>query len=575
MSERLVECVPNFSEGRDRAAIDAIVAAIRSVGGVEVLDVDPGAATNRTVVTFVAPPEAALAGAFAGIAEAARRIDMRVHRGEHPRQGATDVCPFVPLAGVSEAECVELARKLGKRVGEELAIPVFLYGAAATRPERVALADIRKGEYEALEDKLRRPEWAPDFGRAEFNPRSGATVIGVRPFLIAYNVNLNSRNTKLAKEIGLEIRETGRNVRDAQGRFVRDAEGNPVLGPTPHTLPHCRATGWLIEEYGCAQVTMNLTNFHVTPIHTAFDTVCRLAEQRGARVTGSEIVGLVPREALLMAGRHYLARQGAFTGVSDDELIRVAVRSLGLAEVAPFDPREKIIEERVSKGTGKLVGLTLRGWSEELASDSMAPGGGSVAAFAGSMAAGLSAMVAALTHGKKGYGPVEPEMAQIGQQAHRLKDRLLAAVDRDTAAFNAIIAANRMAKATDEEQAARQAALEQANRQATLVPLEVLEGSREALELAQAVVKRGNANSLSDAGVAGLMGQSGAWGAFYNVLINLANVTDPAWRAETLARARQAIARAAELDAAIREEVLGRLEGGLEALPRGDRQAAE
>lgn len=566
MSEKLVECVPNFSEGRNQEVIDAIVEAIRGVEGVSMLDVDPGAATNRTVVTFVGEPKAALEGAFAGIKEAAQRIDMRKHSGAHARQGATDVCPFVPLSGVTEQECIELTRCLARRVGEELGIPTYLYGAAATRPERVSLSDIRKGEYEALEAKLRTEEFRPDFGEARFNARSGATVVGVRPFLIAYNINLNSRNTKLAKEIGLEIREAGRNLRDERGKFIRDEDGKPIKGPTPHTLECCRSTGWYIEEYACAQVTMNLTDFRVTTIHKAFDTVCKLAQEAGARVTGSEIVGLVPKEALLQAGRHYLEKQKAYCGVSEAELIRTAMRSLGLAEVAPFDPSQKIIEERVSKGAGKLVSMSVRGWGEELASDSVAPGGGSVAALAGSMAAGLSAMVASLTYGKKGYKKVTQEMNEVGAAAHGFKDRLLAAVDEDTEAFNSIITAMRMPRGSEQEQEARQAAIQEANKEATLVPLSVLEGSAKVLELARAMVRRGNANSLSDSGVAGLMGRTAAHGAFYNVLINLPNIEDHAFREEVLTSARSALTRAEELAQAIREEVQARLEEGLRSV---------
>jgi len=563
MSAKLVECVPNFSEGRDRSVIDAIVAAIESADGVNLLDVDPGAATNRTVVTFVATPEAALEGAFRGIKAAGELIDMRTQSGAHARQGATDVCPFVPLSGVSEQECIELSQRLGERVAAELGIPVFLYGAAATRPERRALADIRQGEYEALEEKLKRPDFLPDYGEPRFNARSGVTVIGVRPFLVAYNINLNSRNVKLAKDIGLNIRETGRNMRGPDRKFIRDAEGKPVKGPTPHTLSNCRATGWFIEEYSCAQVTMNLTDFRVTPIHKAFDTVCELAAAAGARVTGSEIVGLVPKEALLQAGRHYLAKQGAYSGVSEAEVIRTAVRSLGLTEVAPFEPDEKIIEHQVSSGAGRLVSMTVTGWSEELGSDSMAPGGGSVAALAGSMGAGLAAMVAALTHGKKGYKKVTAEMNRIGAAGHALKDRLLAAVDQDTEAFNAIIAAMRLPKATAEEQAARQRAIELANQGATSVPLQVLKGSAEVLPLARSVARDGNANSLSDAGVGALMAEAAAWGAFYNVLINLGSVEDAEWKANALAEARAALEQARSVGEQVRTEVLQRLEEGL------------
>ncbi len=563
MSRKLVECVPNFSEGRDRKTIDAIASAIAEVPGVSLLDVDPGAATNRTVYTLVGEPEAVLEAAFAGIRRGLELIDMRKHRGAHARQGACDVCPFVPLSGVSEEECVALAQRLGRRLGEELGLPVYLYGAAAQRPERVALVDIRQGEYEALEAKLQRPEWAPDFGPAQFVPRSGATVVGVRPFLVAYNINLNSKNTKLAKDIGLDIRETGRSLRDARGKFVRDAAGQPVLGPTPHTLPHCRATGWYIEEYGCAQVTMNLTDYRVTSIQRAFDTVCELAAAAGARVTGSEIVGLVPKDALLDAGRHYLEKQGAFSGVSEAELIRTAVRSLGLAEVAPFDPAQKIIEHRVSSGAGRLASLSVSGFAAELASDSMAPGGGSVAALAGSLSAGLSGMVAALTYGKKGYKDASEAMNELGRAAQPLSERLLAAVDRDTDAFNDIIAALRLPKGSDPEQAARAAAMEAAQQGATRVPLEVLQGACEALRLAQTAVAKGNANSLSDSGVAGLMGEAAAFGAFYNVLINLPSVRDEAWKAATLETARAALGEAVRLGQSLRAAVLERLEAGL------------
>ncbi len=563
MTRKLVECVPNFSEGRNEDVIDEIVAAIAAVEGVSVLDVDPGAATNRTVVTFVGEPDAVLEGAFKGIEAAARLIDMSKHTGEHPRQGATDVCPFVPLAGVTEQECVALAHRLGKRVGEELGIPVYLYGAAATRPERVALSDIRVGEYEALEEKLAKPEWAPDYGEAKFDPKSGATVIGVRPFLIAYNINLNTRSVKLAKDIALSIRESGRNLRDDKGKFIRDENGQPIKGPTPYTLQNCRATGWYIEEYGCAQVTMNLTDFRVTPIHEAFDTVCELAAQKGLRVTGSEIVGLVPKQALLDAGRHYLAKQGAYTGVSDARLIEVAIQSLGLRDVTEFDPSKKIIEERVSQGPGRLVGMTVTGWAEELASDSMAPGGGSVSALAGSMAAGLAAMVASLTHGKKGYKKVSGLMDEVGAKAQAIKDRLLAAVDEDTDAFNRIIAAIRMPKGTPEEREARDRAMEEANRHAIEVPLKVLEASVDALGCVEAMVDEGNANSLSDSGVGGLMGHAAAYGAFYNVLINLPSVNDPDWRSETLAKAQELLDRAEALGARIRGKVLDRLRAGL------------
>jgi glutamate formiminotransferase/formiminotetrahydrofolate cyclodeaminase len=555
MSERLVECVPNFSEGRDRAVIDAITARIQGVAGATLLDVDPGAATNRTVVTFAGSPEAALEAAFLAIRQAAELIDMRKHHGAHPRQGATDVCPFVPIAGVGVEECVALAHALGRRVGEELAIPVYLYESAATRPERRSLADIRVGEYEALADKLPRPEWKPDYGPAVFNARAGATVIGVRPFLIAYNVNLNTADDRIAKEIGLTIRERGRAERDADGQKRRGIDGELQRVPG---LPACRATGWFIKEYGRAQVTMNLTDYHATPIHVAFDRVEELARAAGARVTGSEIVGLVPGEALAAAGRHYLRKQGKTAAVSERRLIEIAMLSLGLDEVAPFDPAQKVIEYRVATPR-RLAGLALAAFVDELASDSPAPGGGSVSALAASMAAALASMVAALTHGKKGYLEVNALMEELGAEAQAQKAALLAAVDEDSAAFDRVMAAMRLPKASDEPKATRRAALEQANRQATLVPLGVLERCPRLLELVAAVAERGNQASLSDAGVAGLQARAGAHGAHYNVLINLRGIEDAAFKAEVSARADAALARVDELAARLEASVLGKL----------------
>ncbi|MBM4372042.1 MAG: glutamate formimidoyltransferase, partial [Deltaproteobacteria bacterium] len=379
---KLVECVPNFSEGRDRRIIDAIAEALASVEGVSLLDVDPGAATNRTVYTLVGPPDAVAEAAFRGVARGVELIDMTRHHGEHPRQGACDVCPFVPLSGVTMDDCVALARAVGARIGGELGVPVYLYEHAATRPERRNLAQIREGEYEALASKLATPEWTPDFGPAAFVPRSGAIQVGARDFLIAYNINLNTKNTKIAKDIAKEIREKGKVIRDGEGGRVQQAG----------LFDHCKATGWFIQEFGCAQVTMNLTRFLVTPPHEVFDAVCRLAEERGVRVTGSELVGLVPLEAMLQAGRHYLRRQGATTGIPEREVVELAIRSMGLREVAPFDPDRKVIEY-VVRGKAPLMDLTARGFVDLLSSDAPAPGGGSVAALAGALSAGLSSMV--------------------------------------------------------------------------------------------------------------------------------------------------------------------------------------
>ena len=549
---KLVECVPNFSEGRDLKIIDAITAEITKVSGATLLDVDPGDATNRTVVTLVGEPEPVVEAAFQAIKKASELIDMRKHSGAHARHGACDVCPFVPVSGVTVEECVQMAHTLGKRVGEELGIPIYLYEEAATRPERHSLADVRAGEYEALEEKLKKPQWAPDYGPAEFNATAGATNIGVRPFLIAYNINLNSRNAKIAKDIGLTIREKGRAKRDENNKRVRDADGGLVREPG---FPSCRATGWFIEEYGCAQVTMNLTDFTVTPIHTVFDRVEELARELGTRVTGSEVVGLVPLQALLDAGRHYLNKQGASTGVSEDELVWTAVRSLGFAEVAPFDPQDKIIEYRVAK-EARLASMTVKGFVDELASDSPAPGGGSVAALAGSMAAGLASMVAALTYGKRGYKQHDDKMEKVAVKGQALKAELLKALDRDTEAFNAVMACFRLPHKTDEQKAARAAAILQANKGATLVPLGVLEMIPEVLRLVGEVVDHGNENSLSDGGVGGQMARAGAYGAYYNVAINLAGITDETWCAEIQARAGAALKEVDRLAGDIEDKMM-------------------
>lgn len=554
---KLVECVPNFSEGRDRGVIDAIAAAISGVSGVTLLDVDPGEATNRTVVTFVGAPEAVVEAAFAGIARATALIDMRKQHGAHARQGATDVCPFVPVSGVTVEECVQLARRLAERVGSELSVPVYLYEEAATRPERQSLADLRVGEYEALEEKLKKPEWAPDYGPAAFNARAGATVIGVRPFLVAYNINLNTRSAKIAKDIGLSLRERGRFLRNAEGKKVRDEKGEFERAPG---LPKCRATGWYIAEYRRAQVTMNLTDYTVTGVHTAFDRVEELARELGARVTGSEVVGLVPKQSLLDAGRHYLRKQGLSIGVSEREILEAAVLSLGLDEVAPFVLEDKIIEYRVAAAR-PLTSLTVEGFADELGSSSPAPGGGSVAALAGSLAGALVAMVGALTFGKKGYTEHNALMERLGVEAQGLKARLLAAIDDDTAAFNRVMACFALPKKTDEEKTARTTALQAANKEATEIPLGVLELCPRLLELASEVADKGNQNSLSDAGVAGLMARAAAYGAYYNVLINLPGIDDVDWREAIRKRAETAVQRAEERAVALQQSTLVRLSG--------------
>ena len=527
---KLVECVPNFSEGRDVEKIRAITREIESTAGVKLLDVDPGESTNRTVVTFIGTPEAAAEAAFKAIRKAAEVIDMRSHKGAHSRIGATDVCPFVPISGVTMEDCVRIARDLGRRVADELGIPVYFYEEAALRPERRNLAAIRAGEYEGLADKMKEPDWAPDRGPAGFNARSGATVIGAREFLIAYNINLNTRDRKLANEIALDIRESGRARRDGEGTIVRDAGGNAVK--IAGRFPFVKAVGWYIEDYGIAQISINFTNFKVTPVHVVFDEVCRLAEDRGLRVTGSELVGLIPRDALLAAGRHYLERQGKSPGVPEEELIRTAVRSLGLSDVVPFDPKKKIIEYQFAEISGPLVRLSLREFANELSLDSPAPGGGSVAALCGALSAGLSAMVANLTVGKKGYERVSRLMIETAVRAQELKEECLRIVDEDTAAFNAVMDAFRLPKGTEAQKAERDAAVEAATKEATRVPFRLLGISEELIKLARTAARRGNKNSLSDAGVAALAARTTAEGAAYNVRINLSGIKDEAFKEE-------------------------------------------
>lgn len=526
---KLVECVPNFSDGRDMAKIDRITADIAAVEGVKLLDVDPGRDTNRTVVTFIGDPDAVVEAAFRAIRRAAEVIDMSKHTGAHARMGATDVCPFVPVSGVTMDDCAGLARRLGERVGNELGIPVYLYEHAASVPERRNLAVVRAGEYEGLPEKLADPDWQPDFGPAEFNAGAGATVIGAREFLIAYNVNLNTRDTKIAREIAFTIREKGRLKRDEKGTVVRDENGKALR--TPGIFKNVKAIGWYMDDFGRAQISINLTNFHVSPPHLVFDECSRIAGELGARVTGSELVGLIPLEALLEAGRHYLKKQGRTDGVPESELIHIAVLSLGLDDLSPFEPDKKIIEHQFRR-EGGLTAMTVNRFVDELSTDSPAPGGGSVAALCGALGGALAAMVAALTHGKKGYEEVAGEMVEVGVDGQAVKDAFLLDVDRDTDAFNAVMDAMRLPKKTDEDKQARLAAIEEATKQATLVPLEVLRRSKEAALLARRVCERGNRNSISDAGVAALAARTAAQGAWMNVVINLAGIEDETFRTE-------------------------------------------
>ena len=532
---KLVECVPNFSEGLDKSKIQQIIREIETTPGVKLLDVDPGESTNRTVVTFIGGPADAAEAAFKAIKKASEVIDMRFHKGAHSRIGATDVCPFVPVSGVTMAECVELARALGRRVADELGIPVYFYEEAATREDRRNLASIRSGEYEGLPEKLKDPAWAPDCGAPLFNPRTGATVIGAREFLIAYNIDLNTRDRKLANEIALNIRESGRAKRDADGDIVRVASGAPVK--LPGRFPHVKAVGWYLEDYGIAQISINFTNYKITPIHLVFDEVRSQAAGLGLRVTGSELVGLIPKEALLAAGRYYLEKQGRSAGVPEEELVRMAALSLGLSDVAPFDPKKKIIEYQFDAGPARLAGMTLREFANELSLDSPAPGGGSVAALCGALSAALSAMVANLTVGKRGYEKSFSELREAAAKAQDLKEECLRAVDLDTAAFNKVMDASRLPKGSPDQQAEREAALEAATREATLVPFRVLELSVDLLRLARTAAEKGNRNSVSDAGVAALAAKTAAEGAYYNIRINLPGLRDEAFRVRIRASA--------------------------------------
>ncbi len=547
---KLVECVPNFSEGRDREKIKAITQEIERTPEVRLLDVDPGESTNRTVVTFIGSPTGAKEAAFRAIRMAAELIDMRRHKGAHSRIGATDVCPFVPVSGVTMEDCIQLARDLGERVARELGIPVYLYEEAAQQPERRNLANIRAGEYEGLAEKFKDPLWAPDFGDPVFNPTAGATVIGAREFLIAYNINLNTRDRRLAHEIALNLRESGRAQRDAGGNIVRDAQGKAVT--LPGRFPHVKAVGWYIEDYGVAQISINFTNYKVSPVHLVFDEAVREAEKLGLRATGSELVGLIPKEALLLAGRHYLEKQGKSPGVPEEELVRTAVLSLGLSDVAPFDPEKKIIESQFKDGAPSLLKLDLRQFANALSLDSPTPGGGSAAALCGALSASLSAMVANLTVGKRGYEEVSDEMKEAALKAQKLKDELLAAVDEDTRAFNKVMEAFGLPKGSEEQLKEKEAALEQASREATIVPLGVLQKCGPLLELAGLVARKGNKNSLSDAGVAGLLAEAAAAGAFYNVQINLPGIKDVGFKEEALKKGGETMSRVAQLGEEIR-----------------------
>lgn len=521
---RLVECVPNFSEGRDKAIIEAICNEIKNTPEVKLLDVDPGADTNRTVVTFVGTPEGVKAAAFRSIKKASNLIDMSKHKGAHSRIGACDVCPFIPITGVTEKECIKLANEVAKHIGEELNIPVYFYEKAAKTPERINLANIRKGEYEGLPEKLKDPAWKPDYGPTEFNPKSGATVIGVREFLIAYNVNLNTRDKKLAHEIALNIREAGRAKRDKDGKIIRDKVGRAIK--VPGKLKEVRAVGWYIDEYKLAQVSINLTSYKVTPPHIVFEEIRKEAEKLGLLVIGSELVGLIPKEAMLMAGRYFLEKQKKCTGIPERDLIQTAIQSLGLNQITPFDPDKKIIEYQIEEKEKSLVCMTLREFADEVSSESPAPGGGSIAALCGAIGAALSSMVANLTFGKKEYLEVSDIMNQTSETAQKLKEEFLFLIDEDTLAFNKVMEAFRLPKKTDEDKSKKEKAIQEATKVAALVPLRVLKKTLDIFSIAELVAEKGNQNSLSDSGVAAACAYTAAESALYNVLINLQSIED-------------------------------------------------
>lgn len=568
MEKRLIECVPNFSEGRDRAVIDAITDSIKSVENISLLDVDPGEATNRTVVTFVGEPEAVVEAAFRGIRRAAELIDMRGHHGAHPRMGATDVCPLIPVSGITLEECAELARGLARRVADELGIPTYCYESSAFRPERKNLAVCRAGEYEALPDKMGDPEKGPDFGDRPFDEaaaRTGATTIGARDFLIAVNFNLNTTSTRRANAIAFDVREKGRPVREGgkvTGRPLKDAHGNTIM--QPGTLRGTKAIGWYIDEYGIAQVSMNITDMAQTPLHVAFDEVTRAAAARGIRVTGAEIVGLVPKRALTDAGRYYLARQQRSAGLPESEIIRIAIKSMGLDELRPFDPKEKVIEYMVGGSETdkkRLTGMTLSAFADETASESPAPGGGSVAAYMGTLAAALGTMVANLSAHKAGWDDRWKEFSDYAVEGRRLLDSLTALVDEDTAAFGRIMAAIGMPKSTDQEKQARAEALEAATLYATEVPLRTMRTAFDTFWLLERMASEGNPASVSDAGVGAIAAEAAVAGAYLNVKINAAGLADRAVADRILAQAADIAAQAAGRRAdivAIADEVIAK-----------------
>src|SRR5688500_5943286 len=540
--QQIIECVPNFSEGNDLHIIKQITDEIEVVGGVRLLNVDPGKATNRTVVTFVGNPEAMVEAAFKAIKKAGELIDMSKHKGAHPRMGATDVCPLIPIANITMGEVVEWAQRLAERVGRELQLPVYLYEAAQPDKNRSNLSIIRAGEYEGFFKKIKEPEWKPDFGPAVMDPKRGATVIGARDFLVAYNVNLNTTSVRRANAIAFDVREAGRKVKDE----------NEVERIVPGSLKSVKAIGWFIEEYGIAQISINLTNINITPVHSAFDEVCKKADARGIRVTGSELVGLIPLKAMLDAGKYFLKKQKRSVGISEKELLRIAVKSMGLDELYPFKPEEKIIEYMLqNKSDSRLANMPLNDFADETASESPAPGGGSIAAYMGSLGVSLATMVANLSSHKKGWDERWEEFSDWAEKGQQYKDELLRLVDADTKAFKGIMHAMSLPKGTDEEKAARSKAINEATKFAIEIPFKVMQTSYKSMEVIKAMAETGNPNSVSDAGVGALCARSAVMGAFMNVRINAAGYDDKNFVSDVLAKGHEIQSKAIDLEAQI------------------------
>lgn len=564
--KQIIECVPNISEGRDMNIINQVTAEIEKVDGVKLLDVDPGASTNRTVITFVGEPEPVCEAAFRVVRKASELIDMRYHHGDHPRFGATDVCPLIPVSDITMQEVAEYAHKLGQRIGTELNIPVFCYEDAAFEPKRRNLANCRQGEYEALKDRICTTEWKPDFGPCEFDDHvatTGATAVGARDFLVAINYNLNTTSTRRANAIAFDVREKGRPQREGgkvTGKPMKDEKGEVIM--IPGTLKSTKAIGWFIEEYGIAQVSMNITNISVTPVHVAFEEVCKKAAARGVRVTGCEIVGLIPKKVLIDAGDYYLAKQQRSLGISEEEKIKIAIKSMGLDDLKPFNPKEKVIEYFLEDNTAKrLIDMTCTGFADETASESPAPGGGSISAYMGALAASLATMVANLSAHKPGWDDRWEEFSNWAVKGQAIKNDLLLLVDEDTNAFNTIMNAFGLPKKTDEEKKARTAAIQEATKYATEVPFRTMKKAFEAFEVIDAMVEIGNPNSVTDAGVGALCARSAVIGAGLNVKINASSLKDEAFKAQILAEAEKiekaAIAEEQRLLAEVNKKING------------------